>query len=78
MSESAHIARHPCGIGRGHLAEELSTTWGPDKFLSSQPLSQYILMGETAPEVRDDREVARWGPDVSTATVYNSYLNKQQ
>lgn len=55
----------------------LSTAWGPDTFLSSQSLLQYILMGETAPEVRVDREVARWGPEVSTATVYNSCLSRQ-
>lgn len=54
------------------------TAWGPDKFLSSQCLLQYILMDETALEVRCDREVARWGPDVSTATVYNSCLSRQQ
>lgn len=51
-----------------------STAWGPDKFLSSQ---QHILMDETAPEVRADREVARREPYVSTAIVYNSYLSRQ-
>lgn len=55
------------------------TAWGPEKFLSSWPLLQHILMGETALEVRDDREVARWGPYVSTASVYNnSCLSRQQ
>lgn len=88
VSGSARIAREPGASAEGICLRSyfvrvrglcrLPTAWGPDKFLSSQSLLQYILMDETVPEGRDDREVARWEAEVVTATVYNSCLSRQQ